>query len=1742
MAGADAAVSSGAPAPARSARLAELRRLQHSVNCVLQDLYAGGAFGEIQAYVERELKSLDMHCGYNYSHRADDVLRAGNRGRPPRAEGRSRSRSDAGGALVEHFLLSHVEPLRTLVFTRRVRAYQHSYSNEEAVDLLLLTHDLYTTLHLASLDARMHLNAWDDAITALLHLGVVSYFIRCDLAAALRGHAATGSDNGAPELGADRFKALFQQRGIYIKDGEDRLVECYEILEHVLAGFIEELSLELWSRMVLLWLRDTSLFRVLDTLERLPLAIRSQLFRRARRCFHPLNLSVSKAGKRGYGGDPASFTTGVQPHVLMHAHSSPCAVPYSWAVGYLLSSSSSGRRYALEGWLMLAKLAADIDREFHISACFTIYIVARIISSEVRPFDDPGAAGSQGERQPGSPELKPAKEPQQPSDHSWRILQYAAAQHWGNLKSFCVMSGVDQLWVKRSGRWLGVNLTPISTFSWFARYANQSWLGLEFALMSDVDRIIPCTARGIDNVSFAPALSVEEKALPSAHIVVDHRDLEHLDVDAAGGCASAVHLDHLVVNGHALEMSLDFNPMCTYLASRHKRPKRYRLLPSQADRLSFKLSTKRPEFAKPPAICGLDSALLLALLAFCVAVDREYAMLHFRQSLDCLNYRDTLRKKRKMFLRKVMPWVPVPNRDEARRMTRFQRLIRGSFMKQAWKSYAEATGLDHVHDLQLVCAGCASTYMADPKEAGVMTMGSYISMESGELVQQADNAAFKCKTTSRLQDGFYEVLDRSKSALSQARCYLYSRRAGSKPLCGMVSMFNGYYRLLDKFPFMTDDRGDGEAARLREPRCEHVAVQPAIDSCDTCFARASFTQLDRVILLVDWISHYVFTNSVRHDPIFKRTPPIAAPCDSVPVARPYTVVDDYEGFLQLNSLEAVLRGGDRSSKMMEHVMHFYSTNPTSATGVGPWADRLSLLNEVVESAMLVSLATCFHERTYIYLVLNLALLQALQGRWNLCFSLVKQLRDCAREYNTPFGCNSLSAFGNVPRLAHIETVFISHLTAKILTELAGEPRQAIEQLSGEHVGASDAASAATGDAHVEADSESRATSAKSLLLLGASYLKLGDAQVHPFSAPISDYATSLLHLTDTDLAGVRYIDCTGLDYDVDSDHLVRTQDAPPRMGAFYGPAHFGRPDTFRKHGSYAESDSSAELRLSRRLSAFTKFANCDEMFADDDSETHQGTEAYEDASQGSVFDAEGEADVEVEAEADAGKVPDGDYPENRVATASQYILKSLSVDPLSSKAWVYLAHCAILAHEYDLAYACSKRSVECYDACLPGWLTMAVALSTLGRSAAPARVTRPVWHQYLVSKRREREKRNPHEGASAIVTVDAFPVPFDPVFPSRTETVGDLEEHLNKAVGGNLAPCLDVLVASTRFGSAFSYAGALQLVFRTAEGALQSFPWEALRSSVWASRVNKMELYLVLLMSIKCASQLDIADAADEWVQHGDSTISLKMASLVAQAVAHGLFVSSVPFLRALCLMFSLDVVDHHRAQAFGDKTRPEDGLGAAASFEEEAYGWITCIETLAQSGHASMAALFMPLLECFLDADLPRCCEAEYSGSSDDKIPTPPYAQIYRLGGVKRHFGGRAVAASDLRAEVAFLRLYVSSFLTPKESLGGLLADIRAGISEHHSRKLRLLEAQVLAGMQRHSEAARLYESLLRRGFIAAPSTDYLLEWRAMRVYTSVLNTLGELNKSFAVSAFADQCLLTVPQLRIDLCLLPPL
>ncbi|KAK1933461.1 hypothetical protein X943_003760 [Babesia divergens] len=1646
------------------ASLSGLRKFQQDVQSTVQDLYAENDFEGLWSFAERHIETLDKLNGRNYAGLAGEVVRKTIHSVPvkiPRVFGILLDRLPSNDDKLD---TTYSGCLRMLVFTKSIALYRwDEYSNSSYLDFLLLSYDLYNALHLAAIDSMCHLCEWDMGIYSLMQLEVILYFLRLDLRKVAEEESAKHEFDDCAELPRDMLDSdVFLNRGIFIQQIPD-LKNDNAIVEHILTYCMNELQLEKWSRVVLLWLHDSSLYNVLETLASLPLSVRDDIFRRARSSLFSDGAIKPCASPHDMKHEGPVSEDGDAPNTRMLVSKSRRngrrlneVIPYMRLFNYLCLTKSNHLQYALEGCLMIAQLSGDINYELHINLHFLVYMVAQIIITGGTSSNWSSLGIDETCICPVFPDVD-SRSKLQALDQTYLILEYARSHHRVNRRLRSLFSDAECVWLKYDA-WRCIDLKPLPTFTGLCVYEGHRWHTLEHLLMLEVDRSILNEAGAIHSISFAHRAS--ECCMTNQPPQNVRNTAKPMESIPKCRCKCCIHIDHVIIKGRPFEVRLNTSLACDHVPSIRKH-NGILWWTRSASNLRRRNLIDHLDLAAEPMVGLFEVKVILGLIAFCFSVDRNYAPLHVKQSLEFLNYKDTLRKKQRAFIRKILPWVPVVNSEETRKILSFQRMIKTTFNSNLPSAYTHSVEENHA----TAYAHCQSSLLQNlstvPLDLDTHTVHKPTTTPPSDHDAQAvqDNTA---PHHSNLKTRVRGVANKVKNILCAARSLLYkgctgfrqfyhdrwSRVIGNKALGGEASP--------------SADKCDDEC-NPPQPSCkidcDEKGAEPYISEDDAPSRDDSFRHLDRMLFLVDWLAHYIFTASISQGTVRPQRMPVAVSASLGSSHGNPTLVTDHCDPAD-NCRDASANVNAATTQMVGVDCDLYAQQYAHGS-VKNLSDPLGLLNDIVETAILVSLATFFNEYHYNRLLLRLLILQVLCGRWYLSLTIIKQIKGQASGYKTPFRCEDIGSSNDVSCLSRAEEMFLSHLTAKILTELIHEPQCAIVQISSkyEHISATNVANTSTtecsnayprsppaGAMYDEDDLYSSGhLSCREALILGVSYLKLAKLQIDDGSRSISDYECSMLYLDHPKLQSVKLLEC-------------------------------------------------------------------------------------------------GKINAEEEFIYDCSAIPDNSQQvlETDLIKGADYILQSLSIDPHNFKAWVYLAHCGVRGHDFYFAYNCSKRAIECYDACLSAWLTMAVVLSTRSRSCAPISVSRGVWCEYLVNQKEAQSSED--EILLGKLALTSIPVPFDPVFPLGTATEAGLTCHMNRMVGGDMSKCLDVLVSSTRLLSVFPYAAILQLVARLSDTCVYSFPWEG-ASSVRGS--TNVILNTIVMLLKACTDSIGKPKPPSMAALHLDqdpAKAHVIMRNLVSKAVATNTFLSSAPFIRSIIRMFSCDIIDSDPLFSGVDVDSSYFDGRVYVPCAEEVYGWITCLEILSQSGHARAAQVMFPILETYLNAYVLQDHEFEHVGFSLDVQSSYAYSDIYRAGEAKRHFGDRPAIATDLKTEATFLKLYIRCYVTKDEDLDDLLVDIQQANMQCYSRKLRLLECRVLAGLRMYSECAWQFDRLLKKGFTCDPSTDYLFEYQAMKVYSTVLMELGEFDKASATDAFAEQCYLSTPVLRCELCLVDPL
>ncbi|KAK1445084.1 hypothetical protein BgAZ_109900 [Babesia gibsoni] len=1638
-----------------AADLWDLRSFQQEVQRIIGKIYADNDPRETLKLAERYIRALDRVTGRHYSKRTEDVvnntIHVVANDLPNDVISILKSSpwlkdDDSNRTFEEYFGM--------LGFLTTVKRYKYDeYSNILHVDYLILSYETFTMLYLTLLDALCHMGEWNRAIFEMMKLSVTLYFIRLDLIDAMR--------NGGDVKGENITISVFRQkiingiligRGIYLSETVESDVH-HEIAGQALRYSMRELQLELWSRSVLIWLRSSSLCYVLYALDSLPLPFRKEMFLLCQLSPLPLyesqhwrvNESCGFNGKKGNISwvTPSSFAESARKGHKHSENSLDCTDLYN----FLLTSTVVTRQCALEGLLMIAKIARDISHELYTSLCFTVYMSALIVCSSVYSGDDTYIEAMYEDIHDNCKDMR-----HHSMDRNCVVLHYALAYHMVNQRITCNFSSVDAVMYASEKVSKHIYVNNATELTSEKKYNRGHLHELDHFMMLE-----------IYFASLSDTVVVEARAAPLRHLRESLRNNVHLEIfrsvpinnsrDTRCLCENAVKIENAVVNNDVVNIKVDFRPICKVLPLKKSLKGRNMACNSIPGTFNLREIATSVSLKDEQMAFTFEPNVAISLVAFCFTVDRPYRILHFKQSLEFMNYTDTLKKKHKAFIRKMMPWMPVLNTQETRKMINFQKFIKSGFQGRIKGTRYRPINGEYKPSNVLWANSSPLHYDHIPTNDTYYGKGYYnmTVFEKGYGRRKSDEDKKRSSLKSKVLGAFGRakgVFSSAKGVITKGYGCLKQVYEDRNLLRSSTDLTGGYLHLHDD---VTNYEYSGTHNHIK-PICEHLAVNQGFNECDLCSKAEPFWHVERMSILVDWIAHFLFTGNLMPSGTMREVGRLTATS---------LQADCKNGFM--NCIKRVIKGENygknEDSQILYSMKQVSSLDLQTNTPTTAMSDSrhilqlLGLLNELIETTIFVSLATFFHEKHYQDLLLRLSILEALQGRCNLSLAIIKQIKGNNSGYKTPLRCESFQSY-NATRINTPEDDFTSHLAAKILAEILNENALAIEtilsrndkldyclgfspQKENDHYGY-------LHDSFSNRDIQScvdRFMAAKDLLIIGVSYLMHNQKQIDDDSISISDINANFLRLDHPMLHSITSIEC---------------QDA--------------------------------------------------------DIQNQQSEDIYLDLK---------------ENEHNMQNVP---------TIAAEYILKSLSIDPNNFKAWVYLAHCAIRGHDMYFAYNCCKRSIECYDCSLCGWLTLAVVLSTRRISCAPLPVSKDIWQDYLV--RRMASGETSESKLNSTLTVPSLPVPFDAVLPNGSGVKVCLDSHLRRAIGGDMEECLRTLLMSATLGSIYAYTAMLQLCARLSDECIYRFPWEY--SEVICN--IKIELKEINMVFIDLLNRYEKNMEAKKKDSSRDHKGEDRLKKMVSEALSNNMFISCIPLIKYLIGLFSPELVTVMPQTGEYVECSLSVDLITGVTYVEEIHGWISCLEILAQCGQAKIAQILSPILDSYIQRYKPPDPEflnnsdqlhnVKQGGPNDDFIIAEPMC----------HFSGKPIVAADMTTESTFLKYYILCFLSKGDELEHLLLEIQQKCKEVYSRKMRFLECRVLASLRRYEECAILFDQLLRKGFICDPSTDYLLEYNAMKVYSNVLNELGMFDKAADVASFAEQCYFSTPVLKCDLCLIDPL
>ncbi|AFZ81628.1 hypothetical protein BEWA_010450 [Theileria equi strain WA] len=467
-------------------------------------------------------------------------------------------------------------------------------------------------------------------------------------------------------------------------------------------------------------------------------------------------------------------------------------------------------------------------------------------------------------------------------------------------------------------------------------------------------------------------------------------------------------------------------------------------------------------------------------------------------------------------------------------------------------------------------------------------------------------------------------------------------------------------------------------------------------------------------------------------------------------------------------------------------------------------------------------------------------------------------------------------------------------------------------------------------------------------------------------------------------------------------------------------------------------------------------------------------------------------------------------------SSAKLIFEAISLDPLDYKAWLYLSHCGLFLNDYYFAYKCSKRSIECFDSCIASWLVFIISISSRVKTFAPSKMGLSPCNENVTVY---------NTNIQTECVTELVPSPFYPILYGKN----DAHYVMMNYVGGDLDKCLSIIYSLDHFNDIYLNSALLQLLSRTSKYYNPIFPWE----------YDHFSVHIIEHNNLGFLPEPNIANSTTE-DSYLDEEYSNCLKQLIKNATDNKLMLCSQVFMGSIAQMFSKREFNFQcgcHADSISFSGLKDIGLN---SLEEEIYGWITCIEVLAQTGQHETSQLLLPLLKNYVDVyEVVRCNKDQ----AFVKAPVEKAEDTYK-NVVEQSLGYESIIGTNLGLEFKFLEMYTRCFNTKnsRHDLTNLLSHIREESLKQYYRKLSLLENRILVALNLYNESVELCGQIHRINFRSSQQTDFELESISLKAYSYALSRVQEYYKASIVDMFANQCRLTTPIIKLDLCLNVPL
>ncbi|BAM41763.1 conserved hypothetical protein [Theileria orientalis strain Shintoku] len=874
---------------------------------------------------------------------------------------------------------------------------------------------------------------FDNAVESLIQLGIVHYYLRIEM-----NRYIVDNIGGLGKIRKTRCHNVYRDlycRGIYIYDFAP--VDGPGIIRHVVEYWKNQIDLEVWSLLVKILVNVDSIYNLINKIDSMPLSLRLKMFFRVTFMFNHSSLSVMDPRTMDISeGCWDRFEQNFESAESVDSMESTNAV-YSrlndkkslekvlesisktYIVSHVFSSSFNFQCFFIEGMLLFSQLCKDFYHEVFSRVYSILFDVLQIFVSINFYYRYYNKKEMTNKLLYGC--LGLCKLYFKHYNFIPPVLQLVYNQHRRDMM-------MNSVWFESLMPVFSKDSSLVSNFKnpilGFCKISAVLKSDLEYNFLFHASNSFDFDPQYYEYFVMNPNTQINDSNYP-VQFHLNFTTLELLRFKGRSPTRSG-EFGTLVINGTKISKfneSQDAYNHTHFMRSLYNMSSNARI--TNVTRIKYLRRYYglyfRTNYDGSWVSRQYPDKILVIVISCCFMMDDIYSFIHYSQSLEYLQYKDTLKSKNRAIVRTLLPFVPNRSSKDAKKILLFQKHIKKRlrfslmysknfmpFIPNLNKNHRPLSKFIFKSEPKPKC----EIYLNESEEGG--TKISFKITVTRDI--RSSPSALGVKSLKN------PLLSSSKASYGHHHNHAHFRnnRANRRSISRYNTNLNAFLNTHATGENIDNNRFFGSGSK-----CIHSSMGSSFKACNFCNNLNNFRHISHLLHLIDLLSHHLFTLNLScgldYSLHFRNTTLREAGCPKL---------SDQTHNVTVNTGDLASRFSD----IISQIDRTFSSTYSNYHFKGQYPFRI--LNEIMENTVLLSLSTVFHEKYYNHLLSRLAIYNLVKGRFNIAVTLIKRTLSDSNMYNINYGASDSHLKENY--LCEIDRRFKIQILSKIYIELLND--------------------------------------------------------------------------------------------------------------------------------------------------------------------------------------------------------------------------------------------------------------------------------------------------------------------------------------------------------------------------------------------------------------------------------------------------------------------------------------------------------------------------------------------------------------------------------------------------------------------------------------------------------------------------------------------------------------------------------